>query len=133
MDGFKRRIMMEINNNYNNIADLHLQQDQAKINEQKLQNSANSDSGELEKVAAEFTSVLIDQMFSAMENTLTDDNELLDGGYAEDVFSDMLYKEYSQMAGKQGVLASLNQALVKQLRAAEGKNNFEGDQNITEE
>jgi len=124
---------MEINNNYNNIADLHLQQDQAKINEQKLQNSANSDSGELEKVAAEFTSVLIDQMFSAMENTLTDDNELLDGGYAEDVFSDMLYKEYSQMAGKQGVLASLNQALVKQLRAAEGKNNFEGDQNITEE
>jgi flagellar protein FlgJ len=125
--------MMEINNNYNNIADLHLQQDQAKIDEQKIKNSANSDSGELEKVAAEFTSVLIDQMFSAMKNTLTDDNELLDGGYAEDVFSDMLYKEYSQMAGKQGVLASLNQALVKQLRAAEGKINHEGDQNIAEE
>lgn len=124
---------MEINNNYNNIADLHLQQDQAKIDEQKIKNSANSDSGELEKVAAEFTSVLIDQMFSAMKNTLTDDNELLDGGYAEDVFSDMLYKEYSQMAGKQGVLASLNQALVKQLRAAEGKINHEGDQNIAEE
>jgi flagellar protein FlgJ len=133
MDGFKRRIMMEINNNYNNIADLHLQQDQAKIDEQKIKNSANSDGGELEKVAAEFTSVLIDQMFSAMKNTLTDDNELLDGGYAEDVFSDMLYKEYSQMAGKQGVLASLNQALVKQLRAAEGKINSEGDQNISEE
>ncbi|MEC9490336.1 MAG: rod-binding protein [Halanaerobiales bacterium] len=124
---------MEINNNYNNIADLHLQQDQAKINEQKLQNSADSDSGELEKLAAEFTSVLIDQMFSAMKNTLADDNELLDGGYAEDVFSNMLYKEYSQMAGKQGVLASLNQALVKQLRGTEGNINSEGDQNTAEE
>lgn len=111
---------MEINNNYNNIADLHLQQNQARIEEEKLQRGTGTKSGELEKVAAEFTSVLVDQMFSAMKNTLADDNELLDGGYAEDVFSDMLYKEYSQMAGKQGVLASLNEALVKQLKAAEG-------------
>jgi flagellar protein FlgJ len=28
----------------------------------------------------------------------------------------MLYKEYSQMAGKQGMLAELNQALVEQLK-----------------
>ncbi|MFW6273414.1 MAG: rod-binding protein [Halanaerobium sp.] len=120
--------MMEINNNYNNIADLQLNNAQAEINEQKLEGGVNSDSGELDKVAAEFTSVLLEQMFSAMEKTLEDDNKLLDGGYAEDVFSDMLYKEYSQMAGKQGVLASLNQALVKQLKAAEGNINVNSGQ-----
>lgn len=119
---------MEINNNYNNIADLQLNNAQAEINEQKLEGGVNSDSGELDKVAAEFTSVLLEQMFSAMEKTLEDDNKLLDGGYAEDVFSDMLYKEYSQMAGKQGVLASLNQALVKQLKAAEGNINVNSGQ-----
>lgn len=119
---------MEINNNYNNLADLHLQSEQDKISKQKLEGSANSDSGELEKLAAEFTSVLLDQMFSAMKNTLEDDNKLLDGGYAEDVFTDMLYKEYSQLAGKQGVLASLNQALVKQLRAAESNINSSPEQ-----
>jgi len=40
-----------------------------------------------------------------------------DGGYAEDIFSDMLTKEYSQMAGKQGLLAELNKKLVAQLRS----------------
>ncbi|RCW47662.1 MULTISPECIES: rod-binding protein [unclassified Halanaerobium] len=70
----------------------------------------------LEETAAEFTSIFIEKMFSAMRNTLSDE-KLIDGGYAEDVFTDMLYKEYSLMAGKQGLLADLNRKLVVQLRS----------------
>lgn len=115
----KEELSLDIKNNFSDIADFQLQEQQNKIEEHKL-NAGNKDQKELEKVAGEFTSILINKMFSAMKKTLNDDNKLLDGGYAEDVFSDMLYKEYSQMAGKQGLLADLNRALVEQLKGEEG-------------
>ena len=105
---------MEINNNFSDIADLQLNSQQDKIEEYKL-DAAKDNPEEIKKVAKEFTNILINKMFSSMKSTLDDDNKLLDGGYAEDVFSDMLYKKYSTMAGKQGMLAQLNRALVSQL------------------
>ena len=108
---------MELNNNYHQIAQYQLN-NQEKIKTQKAQNKVNASAKEeakLEKVAQEFSSILIKKMFSSMKKTLSDD-KMIDGGYAEDVFSDMLYKEYSKMAGKQGMLSELNQTLVKQLK-----------------
>ena len=105
---------MELNNNYNQIAQYQLNNQQELQAENKLNSSAKDDK-KLEEVAQEFSSIFIEKMFSSMKKTLSDD-KMVDGGYAEDVFSDMLYKEYSQMAGKQGVLAELNQALVEQLK-----------------
>ena len=105
---------MELNSNYNQIAQYQLNNQQELQAENKLNSSAKDDK-KLEEVAQEFSSIFIEKMFSSMKKTLSDD-KMVDGGYAEDVFSDMLYKEYSKMAGKQGVLAELNQALVEQLK-----------------
>jgi len=106
--------MVELNNNYHQLAQYQLNNQQEIQSENKLKSSAEDDK-KLEEVAQEFSSIFIEKMFSAMKKTLADD-KMIDGGYAEDVFSDMLYKEYSQLAGKQGTLAELNQALVKQLK-----------------
>jgi len=107
---------VELNSNYNQIAQYQLNNQQELQAENKLNSSAKDDK-KLEEVAQEFSSIFIEKMFSSMKKTLSDD-KMVDGGYAEDVFSDMLYKEYSKMAGKQGVLAELNQALVEQLKSS---------------
>lgn len=106
--------MVELNNNYHKIAQYQLNNQQQIQTKNKLDSSAKNGK-KLETVAQEFSSIFIEKMFSAMKKTLSDD-KMINGGYAEDVFSDMLYKEYSQMAGKQGTLAELNQALVEQLK-----------------
>ncbi|KXS49936.1 flagellar protein FlgJ [Halanaerobium congolense] len=88
-------------------------------NEANKTGKASNNSAEmerLEKEAEKFTAIFVEKMFSEMKSTLSED-KLLDGGYAEDIFSDMLTKEYSQMAGKQGLLAELNKKLVAQLRS----------------
>ncbi|MFP4020034.1 MAG: rod-binding protein [Halanaerobium sp.] len=105
---------MELNNNYHQLAEYQLN-NQQEIEKQKNLDSSAKDEAELEEVAQEFSSIFIEKMFGSMKKTLPED-KMIDGGYAEEVFSDMLYKEYSQMAGKQGMLAELNQALVKQLK-----------------
>jgi flagellar protein FlgJ len=106
--------MVDLNNNYHQLAQYQLNNQQEIKAQNKINYSAKNEK-KLEEVAQEFSSIFIEKMFSAMKKTLSDD-KMMDGGYAEDVFSDMLYKEYSQMAGKQGVLAELNQALVEQLK-----------------
>lgn len=75
----------------------------------------NENLNALEKEAEKFTAIFLEKMFSSMKKTLPEE-KMFDGGYAEDVFSDMLTKEYSQMAGKQGILGELNRALVNQLK-----------------
>jgi len=106
--------MVELNNNYHQIAQYQLNNQQQIQTQNKLDSAAENEK-KLEEVARKFNSIFIEKMFSAMKKTLSDD-KMIDGGYAEDVFSDMLYREYSQMAGKQGTLAGLNQALVEQLK-----------------
>lgn len=104
-----------INNNYHQLARYQLNNKENIRAEAEVKNSSASEKEQLNKTAQEFTSIFIEKMFASMKKTLADD-KIVDGGYAEDVFSDMLYKEYSQMAGKQGVLADLNKTLVKQLQ-----------------
>lgn len=106
--------MQGINNNYNELAQYQLNKQQELKNQAEIE-TAKKDDAELEKIAQDFSSIFIEKMFSSMKKTLSND-KMVDGGYAEDVFSDMLFKEYSQMAGKQGVLADLNKTLVKQLK-----------------
>jgi len=108
--------MNGLNNNYHQLAQYQLN-NQQEIKSKSKVNTSNKEEGELEKAAQEFSSIFIEKMFSSMKKTLAEE-KLFDGGYAEDVFSDMLYKEYSQMAGKQGLLAELNQALVEQLKSS---------------
>ncbi|MCC3145177.1 rod-binding protein [Halanaerobium sp. Z-7514] len=106
---------MEIRNDLQAL-NFERQQVENKALEKKVQ-TKSGDQAELEEAVEEFTSVLIQQMFSAMKNTLNDENRLLDGGYAEEVFDDMLYREYSKMAGQQSLLSELNRALLEQLQS----------------
>lgn len=110
--------METINNNYHQLARYQLNNQEKIKPEAEIKNSSAFKKEQLNKTAQEFTSIFIEKMFASMKKTLADD-KMVDGGYAEDVFSDMLYKEYSQMAGKQGVLADLNRTLVKQLQDAQ--------------
>jgi Rod binding domain-containing protein len=50
---------------------------------------------ELKKACSAFESLFIEQMFKAMRKNVQK-SDLLKGGFAEDVFEDMLYGEYSQ-------------------------------------
>lgn len=88
-----------------------------KINnlKQQYQNYGNDDSDkELKQAVNQFTSVFLNQMFKSMRSTLPDD-KLIDGGFAEDVFTEMYDREISQKGSKQGTFNSLNQILFQQL------------------
>lgn len=50
---------------------------------------------ELKKACSAFESLFIEQMLKAMRKNVQK-SDLLKGGFAEDVFEDMLYGEYSQ-------------------------------------
>jgi Rod binding domain-containing protein len=50
---------------------------------------------ELKKACSAFESLFIEQMFKAMRKNIQK-SDLVKGGFAQDVFEDMLYGEYSQ-------------------------------------
>ena len=49
----------------------------------------------LREVAQEFEALFIQQMFDAMRNTIDREDSLFYGGFAEEVFEDMLYEQYA--------------------------------------
>ena len=57
-------------------------------------NSQKTDSKRLKELSQDFEAIFIKQMLKAMNNTLEKDG-LLDGGYAERIYEDMLLDEYS--------------------------------------
>ncbi|MGM0500167.1 MAG: rod-binding protein [Bacillota bacterium] len=111
------RYQMDIQKN--NLDQNQIQKLKANLKNQKTEvnniKQNNENLNALEKEAEKFTAIFLEKMFSSMKKTLPEE-KMFDGGYAEDVFSDMLTKEYSQMAGKQGILGELNRALVNQLK-----------------
>lgn len=111
------RYQMDIQKN--NLDQSQIQKLKANLKNQKTEvnniKQNNENLNALEKEAEKFTAIFLEKMFSSMKKTLPEE-KMFDGGYAEDVFSDMLTKEYSQMAGKQGILGELNRALVNQLK-----------------
>ncbi|HKL74701.1 MAG TPA: rod-binding protein [Halanaerobiales bacterium] len=106
---------MEMDLNYN-----PAQNQYQKINNQnnftnKLKNSSREDSEEqLKEVVDEFTSIFLNQMFKSMRSTIPEGG-MIDGGFAEDVFTDMYDKEISKLGSKQNNFSGLNQILFEQL------------------
>ena len=74
----------------------------------------DKDDQELKQAVNNFTSVFLNQMFKSMRSTLPDE-KMLDGGFAEDVFTEMLDRKISRKGSKQGTFNSLNQILFQQL------------------
>lgn len=60
------------------------------------------DDAKLREVAQEFESLFIKQMLDAMRATLNPDDDLLGGGFAQEVFDDMLYDEYARTMARTG-------------------------------
>ena len=58
----------------------------------------------LEAVAKEFESLFAKQMLDSMRDTLSKEDDMLNGGMAQDIFDDMLYEEYARMMANTGSL-----------------------------
>ncbi|SRR6056297_1099044 len=99
----------------------NLLQNQAQDNQQidsikKLNESnINGEHDEkLKKAIADFTSVFLKMMFKSMRSTLPE-NKYIDGGYAEEVFTDMMDKQISELGSGQSTFKNLNRAMFEQL------------------
>lgn len=53
------------------------------------------------KSCEDFESIFISQLMKEMRKTLNNKNNILHGGQAEEIFNDMLYDKYSQLASRQ--------------------------------
>jgi len=62
------------------------------------------DRSRLEAVAKEFESLFAKQMLDSMRDTLNSEDDMLNGGMAQDIFDDMLYDEYARMMANTGSL-----------------------------
>lgn len=69
----------------------------------------------LRLLASEFTSILLKQMFSSMRNSVFK-SDLLDGGFSEEVFTDMLDEEISKKGSTQQGFNNLGRILYEQLK-----------------
>jgi len=75
----------------------------------------DSEKEKLRLLAGEFTSILLKQMFKSMRNTIFK-SELLDGGFAEEIFTDMLDEEISKKGASQQGFNNLYRILYEQLK-----------------
>lgn len=73
-------------------------------NQARLELPSGDGRQQLRAVAKEFESLFVKQMLDSMRATLNKENNLLDGGMAENIFEDMLYDEYSRMIASTGSL-----------------------------
>lgn len=62
------------------------------------------DQTRLRAVAKEFESLFAKQMLDSMRDTLNKEDDMFNGGMAQDIFDDMLYEEYARMMANTGSL-----------------------------
>lgn len=74
-------------------------------------------SEQLEVVANEFEALFVKQMLDAMRQTLSPENDLFYGGFAQETFEDMLYEEYARKIAHTGDLG-IAEAITRQYSAA---------------
>ena len=77
-------------------------------------NEDNADEERLKEVVNEFTSIFLQQVFSEMRDTVPE-GDLIDGGFAEEVFTEMLDEEISKMGATQDTFSNLNEVMFRQL------------------
>lgn len=85
------------------------------VKEKKNNSEISNDDARLKEVVNDFTAILLNKMFDSMRETLPE-NKFLDAGFAEDVFSDMLYRKISKQGAGQEQFTSLNETLYQQLK-----------------
>ncbi|HWR61423.1 MAG TPA: rod-binding protein [Clostridia bacterium] len=83
------------------------------------------DDQKLKKVCSDLEAVFINMMFKQMRNTVQK-SELMGGGYAEEMYEDMLYEKYAEEASKNKGIG-IGDILYKQLSKNMNKENGEND------
>ena len=81
---------------------------------EKNKNITQKDKAALKKAAQDFSSIFIKKMFDSMRDTLPEE-KLIDGGYAEEVFTDMMDKKISKLGARGNSFSNLNNTLYQQL------------------
>ncbi len=69
----------------------------------------NAEEEKLLETVTELESLLVKQMYKSMRSTLNKENDMLYGGMTEDIFTDMLYDEYSLLTSKNSNLGLAKQ------------------------
>lgn len=69
------------------------------LENQSIKSPKTQKNAELQKTSHEFEAILIKQMLKAMRSTVGKDT-LLDGGFAEELYRDMLDDEYASLMSK---------------------------------
>lgn len=77
--------------------------------------SKNETDEKLRTLSNEFVAILMKQMFKAMRDSVPESG-FIDGGFAEDVFTDMLDDETSKAGAAQDGYNSLGKMLYQQLK-----------------
>lgn len=68
---------------------------------------------QLQEVGKSFEKIFLNQMLSSMRETLDKKNDLLYGGFSQDVFEDMLYEKYAETMAKTNFMG-LSEIIVSQ-------------------
>ena len=96
---------------YNNTINKNIEE---KIESFQEKQNKNIDEERLKKAVNSFTSIFVEKMFKSMRDTVPE-SKLIDGGYAEDVFTDMLDSEISKLGAGQNNFSNLNKLLFEEL------------------
>lgn len=84
------------------IARMHyqsIQPERLSGNVNNAQNVHKAQDAKLRKACQDFEAIFIKQMLTSMKNTI-DRSGLSDGGFAEEIYDDMLYDEYANKMAK---------------------------------
>jgi flagellar protein FlgJ len=105
-------------NGINNNIELNLKTSQSKAQQNEFEEvlkqvKDEKDDKKLMEACRNLEAVFVNMMFKQMQNTVQK-TELTDGGFGEDIFSDMLLEKYSEEATK-GTGLGLAQTMYKQL------------------
>ncbi len=69
----------------------------------------NAQEKELLDTVTELESLMVNQMYKSMRSNINKENDLLYGGMTEDIFTDMLYNEYSLQTSRMSNLGLAKQ------------------------
>ncbi|MFW5799737.1 MAG: rod-binding protein [Spirochaetota bacterium] len=81
----------------------------------------NIEEEKLLDAVTELESMFVNQMYKSMRSTLSKENDLLYGGMTEEVFTDMLYNEYSLTTSKNNNLGLAKQMYEQMLPQVRGR------------
>lgn len=94
---------------------IHKQKKDQKLIENINDNRKKDENNQkLKEAIADFSAVFLKLMFKSMRSTLPE-NKYIDGGYAEEIFTDMMDDKVSKLGSQQNTFKNLNQIMFEQL------------------